>query len=219
MSHIGIKYAAISTAIADFIYAFPNGFTDEKKSEYLKNTIDRIQKDKEEQNLSSDDLKYYEYYEEIIDLLWVANKVDYLRLINFLSRNQRKEDRKLERKDDSKKIQTENIHRIASLLNDAYAHSHGVVFVQIGPDYEKRSEEERNRNRAIYALLLMAIKSGLDNSTSISKEEFDYAKFKDYESDLTPEEIDNYYRKTYNTVTSLTKKYKGKLKSVIKNKL
>lgn len=214
-----LEYEATKTAIADFVFALSDNFTEKKKKQYISDTIINIENDKNKYDFTSDDLKYYDYYEEMLDLLCFVNQIDFVKLVSFIRRNTKKDEKKLDKKDESEKIQIETIHRITSLLEDAYNNTQGKIYVQIGPNYNKREEEQRKINKSIYTLLKLAILTGINENCSISKEDFIYEDLEERVPGLSREEINRYFRKTHNAVSSLSKKYKNKLKSKIEDKL
>lgn len=214
-----IKYLAIETAILDFTLAMSDGFNDKKKSDYIKNTHNMVIKDDEKYAFKEKDIKYYKFYMEILDLFLVVDKKDFIKLDKFIKKNIKKDIKKSNNISNLNKIYDEQIRRIISLLNDMYNNKSGKVYVQVGEDYNKRSEEQRKVYEYAYILIRKAILDGLNTTTSIFEEEFNYSDYDEYKEVLSTEEIDKYYRKTHNTVACLSKKHKKKLQSKIKDKL
>ncbi len=214
-----IKYLAIETALLDFTLAMSDGFNDKKKSDYINNIHNMIIKDNKKYRFKTDDLKYYEFYMKMLDLLLVIDKIDFIKLDKFTKKYIKKDDKKSNNISNLNKIYDEQIRRIEILLNGMYNNKSGMIYVQVGEDYNKRAEEQRKVYEYAYILIKKAILDGLNTTTSIFENEFNYSDYDEYKEVLSKEEIDKYYRKTHNTVASLSKKYKKKLKSKIKDKL
>ncbi len=214
-----IEYLAIETAMLDFSLAMSGVFNDKKKRDYINNIHDMMINDNKKYELKTYDLNYYKFYFEMLDLFLVINKNDFIQIDIFIKQNIKKSDKKANSISNINKVYDEQIRRIESLLNDMYNNKSGKVYVQIGENYNERAEEQRKIYEYAYILIRKAILDGLNTTTSIFEEEFNYSDYDEYKEVLSQEEIDMYYRKTHNTVASLSKKYKNKLQSKIKDKL
>lgn len=219
LNDVKIEYMAKKTALLDFTLTLQGCFTIKNRNDYISNFYYMVPKDNKTYKFKPNDEKYYEFYLGMLDLFLLVTKADFTNLVNFTKRHIKKDDKKSNNISNLNKIYDEQVRRIESLLNDMYNNKNGRVYVQVGEDYAKRAEEQRKVYEYAYILIRKAILDGLNTTTSIFEKEFNYSDYDEYKEVLSKEEIDKYYRKTYNTVASLSKKYKNKLQSKIKDKL
>ena len=214
----GNGYSAAATALADFVYGFPNGFTISNRDEYIHNTQEIISS--EIQKTEDYDTKiYYKVYLQMLNKLADINDSDFRKLIYFVTKRKRIEDKELARKDDGfGKAQTKALNEIYEMFESVYNNADiDRVFFHVGT-----TEEEKNaiiqKNRHKYILLRNAILNGFESTTSMTDEEFNGSIIETF-SDMGDKEMEEYYRKPFNTVSSLTKKRKSKLSKKMSKKI
>lgn len=214
----GIGYSASATALADFVYGFPNGYTVSNRDEYVRNTKETI----EEVIKLSDSLNektYFKVYLKMLDKLADISDSDFRKLVFFVTRHKRIEDKELSRKDDGfSKAQTKAVNEILELFSRTYNEtSSDFHYFHVGTS-KKEEQEYILRNKHRYILLRDAILNGFESTTSMSDEEFDFNMIETF-SDIDEKELEMYYKKPFNTVACLTKKNKNRLGKKMSKKI
>ena len=212
-----LKYYGFKMGLIDFIYAFADGYTEEQRDEYIQRISDVIAPILSDNDSINEELKiYYGAYKIMLDLISIVSAKDYKELSDFIRNNTKYEEGKLKKQKSFKKIKKKSINEIVNLVNKTYLDAHErIIFVHIGSDIKKRTNERQTHNVTLYKILIQAINDGLNTSDINYVDSMAYAK----KSMISEAEYNKYYKGPCNFVASLTEEEKTGLMKRLGNKI
>lgn len=208
-------YSATLTAIADFVYTFNNSFSKDEVAEYIKVCSKKINNIINGESSDKETIKFYEVYLSILNKFKNVTEKDVEKIVSFLE-----SERKSEKEDKYDKMQKAKVSEIIDLAVDIKRKTrpeNTVFHVATDPEEIKAY---LNKNNTMYNLILQAIEDGLDSETHTDSIHTNSKRMKDIKKDEVFSDLDSkdfeIYRKTFNSVSALTKQNKKRLKRKLK---